>query len=284
MSVETNYPFTNPLNYTYNIDEIGISGGEQKLKDRRPPDATFYISYASNINANWGDGVLTGIPVGGASVSDGKLDLSYADNRYVDYSAIDNADVQQVGCVRFKYTPNYIGFPSFVTSLHLFTIAKDNEDLKNLITVSHLNTGQLNIEIRDSAGTIIIQQDLGAWSPVIGIPYEFELNFDITAGATRLFVEGVQFGATQTFTGTRDSNIGLFRVGSNYVPSRISNFKVEDVLIFSSVQHTTDYTPDWSNIYLTIYNIDNPLTIYKPIIRTDELISLVETSTKTGND
>jgi hypothetical protein len=86
-------------------------GGKAQQKDQRPADATFGANYNSNINGNWGDGVLIGTPVGGASVLGGKLDLAHNDVRYVDYDADLNADSQQTGCIRFKVTPNYTGGP-----------------------------------------------------------------------------------------------------------------------------------------------------------------------------
>lgn len=288
MSINITYPYTEDLNYTFDSDKIEIINGKAQLKlqqddvdfnedfaddidfiydntkaeftgglvrqkDQRPSNATFYASFTNNINGSWGNGILTGTAIGGASVSGGKLDLSFADVRYVNYNADLNADSQQVGCVRFRWIPDYSGYPSFVTSLHPFSISKDNNDIKNLITVSHLNTGQINLSIYNSAGIAIINQDLGLWGPNSGTTYEFELNWDITSGATRLFLNGTQFGATQTATGIRDSNIGLFRVGSNYTATRISEFKIEDILIFSTVQHTSDYTPDWTGIKEYIY-------------------------------
>lgn len=282
MSLSLNYPFTNPSNYTYNTDEITITGTASKLKDQRPPDSTFYVNYNTDVNGNWGNGVLTGSPVGGAGVLSGRLYLAFNDSRHVNYDAIANADSIQTGCIRLRYIPIYNGAPP--SSFHMFSIGKADSDLKNVITLAHFNTGQLNLGIFDKDGIGIIQQNLGAWSVSNGTSYEIELNWNLTDGATRVFVNGIQFGATQTQTGTRDSNIGLFRVGNNYDATKISNFSINDIIIYSTVQHTANYTPDWSNIPETIYLKTNPETIYNAQFRTDSLESFVETSTKTGND
>jgi hypothetical protein len=79
------------------------------------------------------------------------------------------------------------------------------------------------------------------------LQYEFELNWDITAGASRLFVNGKQFGATITATGVRNSSIGLLRVGGGYDSTSplASNFGIEKLIIFNTVQNTADYTPGY---------------------------------------
>jgi hypothetical protein len=283
MSVETNYTFTNSSNYTFDVDEIQVAAGQQELKDRRPPNSTFYANY-STINGNWGEGVLTGTPTGGAGVIAGRLFLALGTVRYVDYDANLNADSQQVGCVRInEVRPNYNGIPA--TTQNFLTISKAHGDNDNAVWIKHLSgTGNLNTQIRDATGGIIASITWGAWSPVSGTPYDIELNWDITTGATRLFINGVQFGATNVATGTRDANIGLFRIGSDINGADTSNFTMEGILIFSTVQHTSNYTPDWSDIPATIYNITNPTTTYNAIIRMDGLCSITETAVKTGSD
>jgi hypothetical protein len=69
-----------------------------------------------------------------------------------------------------------------------------------------------------------------------------ELNYDITNGATRVFINGKQLGDTQTDTGTRDSSIGLLRLGADVSASSIvANALFSDLLVFDAVQHTEDF-------------------------------------------
>lgn len=222
-----------------------ISGGKLTQIDQRPADATFYASYSSSINGNWGDGVLTGTPVGGASISGGKLDLAHNDVRYVDHDADLNADSQQTGCFRFRVTPNYSGAPATNQVYMRIDEAAGNTD--NGIIIFHTSLGELAFIIRNSGGGTIADQRT-AWVPVAGTEYEIELNYDITGGANRIFVDGVQLGGTDTSSGVRDSSIGLLRVGSNVDGTVTSNFKIRNLLIFSTVQHTANYTPDWTSI------------------------------------
>jgi len=58
-----------------------------------------------------------------------------------------------------------------------------------------------------------------------------------------LFIDGTQFGSTLSNTGTRSADIGLLRIGENVSPTSLSDFLADDLQIFSTVQHTSDYTP-----------------------------------------
>ena len=278
MSETLNCPFDDPLKYSYTTNEIEISGGKAKLKlqqadidftedfeddtghtydsnksefvsgknqqkDQKQTGATFGATYTNNINGNWGDGVLTGTAVGGASVSGGKLDLTGGGVKYVDYDANLNADSQQIGCVRLKYTPNYTGFPP--TDYPVFSILKANGSTNNIIMLRHETGGVWKIFIEDFTGSNIMSASLPSWSATSGIEVELELNWDLTTGATRFFINGIQWGTTQTDTGTRDENITVLRIGSNYNGVQVINAYIDDVLIFPTVQHTTNYTPGY---------------------------------------
>lgn len=284
MAIELNYPFTAPSNYTFDSDKIEISSGLVKLKlqqddvdftedfaddtdftydfdlvefssgqvqqkDTRPANSTFYASYTNNVNGNWGNGLLIGSPIGGASVSGGKLDLAHSDVRYVDYDADGNADSQQTGCIRFKLTTNYSGNPGSIQSFVI--ISKTDGDATNAIKIFQSST-LLFVTINNNVGGTIVS-NAETWNPVIDTEYEIELNWDITTGETRLFVDGVQLGSTLTDTGIRSSDIGLLRAGADTGGSNSSNFFINDLIVFDTVQHTSNYTPDWSNIYETIY-------------------------------
>lgn len=281
MSIELVYPFTTPANYTFDSDVIEVTGGKAKLKDQRPADATFHANYNADINGNWGDGTLAGTPVGGAAVVDSKLDLAHDDVRYVDYDADLNADSQQTGCIRCKVTPNYSGTP---TSTQIFCrIDKANGDTANEVLLAHKDDGSLLVRIKDSADADIINASMGAWSPVLGTEYEFELNYDIATGATRLFIDGTQFGSTKTDTGTRDANIGLVRIGANITGTTTSNFLFDDLIVFSTVQHIADYTPGQS-IPSTVYSTTDPQLVCNATFRHEGLEGFAETKTVAGSD
>ena len=269
-------PYTTEANYTFDSSVIEIIEGIAKLKNLTPTNETFYASYNIDINGNRGLGVLTGTAVGGASVSGGKLDLAHGDVRYVSYDANQNADSQQTGCVRFKVIFNYNGSPS--TDNYLFSIMKDDEDGINSISLRHRTSGRIYAYIIDENNVLIGTTDLGYWYPILGQEYEFELNWDITLGEKRLFIDGILFSAKLSEFGTRSSDINLLRIGSNYSGATTSNFKIDDFQVFDTVQHTANYTP--VAIPETSYANDSP-TVYKTlgdsVANIEEFISFAET-------
>ena len=203
MSLVTTWNFNTEGNYNYDSDKVEFVGGKAQLKDLTPANATFYAAYGSDINGNWGGGVLTGSGVGSPTVSGGKLDLKGGGVKYVDYDADLNADSQQVGCIRMRIAPNYTGAPAANRAICVITRA-DAQD-ENQIFIDHQVTGNLRLRVWDGSG---IQQIVwtAAWSPTSGQTYEIELNWDFTTGATRIFIDGVQLGTTIATTMTRSSD------------------------------------------------------------------------------
>ena len=272
-------PYTTPANYQYNSDKIEVDSGLAKLKNLTPTNETFYANYNSNINGSRGLGVLIGTAVGGASVNGGKLDLSYNDKRYVNYDANLNADSEQVGCIRFKITPAYSDAPT--TDRWFFCVCKAHNDIKNTIQLRHSNSGAyLRLHVYDKDGNFVGGHLFGQFLPVAGTEYEIEVNWDFTTGASRLFINGAQNGSTCISTCLRDSNIGLLRIGTDYDAGNYtySQFKIDDFQVFSTVQHTANYTP--VAIPENPYTDDSP-TIYKTlgdsVANIEEFIAFSET-------
>lgn len=232
----------------YEFDEVStdkILLTARKVQDSTigaAEDLSFFASYGLSVNGNFGLGVLTGTPVGGASISGGRLDLKGGTVQYVDYSANLNADSIQQGAVEFDFYPDYNGSPS--TNITLFTISEAAGNNDNAVALQHRGSGDFRMIVRDSGGTLIVGGNIGVFTAVLGQKYVVSLNWDITTGATRLFVDGVQKGATNITTGTRDGNIGLIRVGSSETASSSPEFEIANFVVFSEVQHTADYTPE----------------------------------------
>lgn len=232
--------FSSSAGFTFDSAKAEFGGGVVRQKDQRPANATFYASYLSGIDGNWGSGVLTGTASGGADVSGGFLDLTGGILKYVAYAAAGNASSQQTGCVRIRVKPNYTGSPLANQEFWLITSAIGGTS--NGIQFLHKSTGQITVVIRDPSGNANINYDLGAWAPTSGTVYELELNWDITTGASRVFIDGVQFGDTMPDTETRTITTGDFAIGTNGF-GLVPNFYVADVAVFSTVQHTANYTP-----------------------------------------
>jgi len=282
MTTQVQYPFTTPSNYSLSdSNKIEVSGGFLQLKNLTPNSSTCGATYTNDINLSWGEGVLTGTAFGGAAVSGGELDLSFNDVRYMSYDAIQNADSQQVGCIRWKMTPNYSGTPTNNVGILMISAANVN---KNRIMLSqNAADPQMKIIFKDEDAATPVNTSFGDWNPTASQKYRFELNFDVTLGEIRLFIEGNQFGATITNTFIRSSDITKFYIGTNHDASLESNCKFDDVEYFSTVQHVANFDPDYT-VPETRYAIDNPYADTNYTFKATEINSITSAETIAGSD
>ena len=238
-----NQPFTSDTGFTYDSAKAEFTAGIVRQKDQRPANATFGATYTSSVNGNWGDGTLTGTAIDGATITGNRLDLTNGLSTCVTYTAVGNADSQQTGCVRFKYTPNYSGTPA--ASVSLFAIAENSGSDNNLIQILKVNNPTNYLRIRDNTGSYITNVSF-AWAVTSGVTYEVELNWDITTGLTELYIDGTRV-VQDTSTGTRNSSIGQFVVGGAKDASSSARGYIEDLVVFNAVQHTgASYTPGYT--------------------------------------
>jgi hypothetical protein len=275
MSHSTTIAYDVPANFTYDTSLLEIVASVARLKSQIPTGATFGATFTSSINASWSTGTGTGTATGGAAVAGGKLDCKGGTVKYVSYDDSASFPSTQVGCFKFKYTPNYGGAP--VNNRALFDNFTALGTPNNSISIVHQLTGNLRIEIYNSSGSSIFSGNLASFNPVSGTEYEFELNFDFTSGATRLFINGVQQGSTIIATGTR-SAAAKFRIGSDR-NAVASDGEYNDLIIFSTVQHTANYTPGYS-LSETEYSTAKPPIIVNSGTELDDLDSFAESATK----
>jgi hypothetical protein len=163
-------------------------------------------------------------------------DLIYSGNTSV-------GTMTQTGCISFWVLPGYFGTPS---SDQVFFYCGNSAVWTNGISIWHkTGTGNLEARIVDSSA---VQIDLlsAAWAPRDDQWYHLELNFDITAGSSKLFVDGAVH-ATATNTGTRTS-AGTTMMLGGYPPGGIgtNDFLLDELLMYNAVQHTTTFSPPTS--------------------------------------
>lgn len=210
-----------------------------------PANLLFDAEYnTSSLNATY---VSTGsaVPIatnGSPVVTSGKLDLTGSANKWVEYSNAAVTNATQTGTVRLLVTPNFTGLPSSPQVLYSMG---SNNTFGNLLQIYYWTDGNIYFDFYNSTGGQIPNAGIFfAYSGVSGVAFELEFDWDITAGATRVFLNGVQQGSTVTTTGTRTGLtdqvfIGRFSTGS---PSANANFFITDVVVFSTVQHTSNFT------------------------------------------
>lgn len=231
--------FADDTDFTYNTSTAEFSGGQVQQKDQTPTNATFGATFTTDKNGNWGDGSLTTTLLGSAAISGGKLVCTTSGADGLSVPGIGNAAFTQTGCIRFKITPNYSGAPG--ANNYLFSTQGGN----NGMYLRHNSSGSLTLVVKNSSGESIINTTLGTWLPTAAQEYEFELNFDWAAGATRLFIDGIQNGSTVATVVSRDAS-STFYLGTYSSATGGADASYDDLMIFDAVQHTANYTPGYT--------------------------------------
>ena len=279
MSSPITRPYTTPSNYTYDDTKIEVSGGVAQLILNDNTGQTFdetynggdtgftydsnkaeYVDYHTNTtlgvnftvdeDGNFGSGVLTGT-LTTATISSGELDCTGGGVKYCTWPGLDNADHAQVGTIRFHYRPNYTTTGG--SNYALCANGKNGTNNSRLF-MYHDAADNIQLNIRNSSGVNIVNASLGSWTPTLDQRYEFLISYDLTAGATRVFIEGTQQGSTQTDTGTRSaSDLEIMVLGSDQSGGTSAKGKFDNLLVYDVVKYTANYTAG--------YNVPN----YSPI-------------------
>ena len=282
MAFENIYTFDNPDNFNFDSEKIEITD-KDKCRLRDINQSSFIVEYETDADpdADYSKGDPTGNLFGGATVSDGKLNLiSGVDQKYCQYSAILNADSQQKGAFRIGYVPNYAGYP--LANQEILIVVDSVSKSKNEIKIRHRPSGDLELNVKNYLGNVImINESFGLFSAVQGREYEIELNYDFDVGETRMFIDGILFGTRKYQTGVRNDEISLINLGSDPDGPNKSDFWISYFLAFEKVQHITNYTP---SPYAQSFNTDNPSVSPKSALSVSGILSFLDTIIESGND
>lgn len=193
-------------------------------------DVTFMVRYDTTKNASVFIDNQKATSVGSSSILNGKLDLTGATLKYVEYEADGNADSQQLGSIRIRVTPDYAGSPAADQTFVAISKAKDDAD--NLIEIFHTSAGNLGYQINDSSGSSIASGS-AAWSPTSGTEYELLFTYDLTTGDNDLYVDGSSH-ASDSGTGSRDAAIDYLVIGTDEAQNNNADFSVSYFAIYSA--------------------------------------------------
>lgn len=240
--------FSSDVGFTYDNTKVEFVGGVVRQKNLTPTNATFRASLNTYpFDGIWGNGVLTASLVGSPTVDaigkfGNSINLKGDTLKYLSYPALGNADSNQTGTIEFWYKPNYSGAP---TSQKTIVSIHKAGTVNNRIHVEHASSsGALQFRANDSGGGSIFSNNLATWSPTAGQWYHFSVNYDITTGASRVFVDGVQSGGTGTGTGTRALPTDAVLVfGTDEFTNTTSDGSYDDIIVYSTVQRTANFTP-----------------------------------------
>lgn len=275
MSLTHLIEFNSAPGFTFDTSVIEIAAGLARLK-QNPNGATFWANFGSGVDADYAAGSVTGTLTGGALVAGGLLDLRGA-TRFATWASASNFPNTQVGTIRLKVKPNYSGAPAMIQAW--FDAHKPTNESR--LALYHSSDSTLHLAAWDSAG-VLSDIDFGGWSPVAGQTYEIELNYDFTAGATRVFIDGVQFGTTKANTLTRLNEVLTIKVGNLRDGEGEANFQLDSIVIFPVVKHTAAYTAP--SAPETLYATSNPTIAPTTGINLDGLDGFSQVAAISGSD
>lgn len=236
--------FTSSTGFTYDATKAEFTGGLVRQKNQKPSNALFGATFTTDQNGSWGSGNLTCILNASAVVSGGVLDMNATPNAANALKIPEAGNfLTSQGAIKFKLTPYYSGAPSGTS--FSFLSAGTTGTQNNFMKLYHYTGGNIYLFIKDSSGANVATGSLGAWSPVSGTTYEIELNIDLVGGTHSLFINGVLLGS---ISGTGTRGVGTHVVLGNDLSTYTESHpcKIDDVEIFSSVQHTSGYTPGYT--------------------------------------
>lgn len=228
--------FTSASGFTYNPALTQIAGGVLSQINQAAANLLVYASWTSLLNANYGTGSLAVTSFEGAAIAAGVLNLTGSVQKHISLSPA--YSILQQGTIAFQVIPNYTGAPG--ANQIFFNMSSS---AANAAVFYHMPSGQLHLTIYSSTSTSIVNANLGAWSPVSGTTYTFVVQIDTLTGASKVFINGVQFGGTQVGTGAR-TQADTFFIGADSVPADgNSNFSIKSLAVYSAVVTPGSATP-----------------------------------------
>jgi hypothetical protein len=250
---------------TYNSGETTteistLNGG---ITMRNPPNYAMFLN-GKTINATFTKSTYGGVCTtsGNVALTSGYIWLNESANvnssiRYNSGSLVDSG---LTGSVSFymKTDVNYSNPPTnTVTLAHLYG-SSANADI---IKLYHFTSGYLKLQCTDVTRAVLFDVNLATFSPIAGTEYFISIDWDLTNGSTKVFINGTQFGSTITAVGARDRG----RYISVACPSTAS-FGITFFRIFNDLTYTSPYTPPTKTNYnLVEFPYDGGIKIHNSI-------------------
>lgn len=240
---EFSQDFSSDAGFTYDSNLVEFVAGLLRQKDQAPANASIAATYNSSLDASWNkEGALTANLNGLPTLSSGRLSclgvqgLSYP------------TTTKPIGAVKFKYTPNYSGAPA--GNINLLTL-RESSGNSNRIALTHSPSGDnFRLTLNNATGAAIYSaQTIGGSSVNLSsaVQYEFELNWDNVLGVVRLFINGALHGTLNPGAFTfANGNASVISIGADTSIYNTADAFFDDVILFSTVQHTSVYTPGYS--------------------------------------
>lgn len=220
-----------------------FTGGVVRQKDFRPAGLLAYYAWTaalggSGLDGNYGTtSVGVAVASGSPAVAGGFLDLTGASHKAVALANAATYAPVNVATIAFRYKAAYSGAPAAIT--YLVASGDGIANLVNYFALRHEATGHLFIEVYGSNGVgigTLGNKDYGAIAFTAGTTYEIVVQLDITSGATKLFIDSVQIGATDTSTGARTAQTSLYVGDEPYAANSIgANFSIKQLSFYDQL-------------------------------------------------
>lgn len=155
------------------------------------------------------------------------------------------------GTIRFKYTSKDAG--AVPANRHLVWLVSPAGDfglglfggVDEIQLQIQENSTTIRLKIENTGGPLTVNLTT-SFSAVANKQYEMELSWDYPAGKMYFFIDGELTGGEITVpVGTRSAAEGSMRCGHEGTGvSSPGEFYLDDITVFSSVQHTSNFTPE----------------------------------------
>jgi len=238
--------FSSDVGFTYDNTKVEFVGGVMRQKDQTPTNSILGGKFSSTKNLNWfkNGASTTGIETGTTTLTGGKLNCLDFGNNSMRFTDASIGNLGDIGTLKFKYTPNYSGTPA--QNVNMVEMSPPSGTNSTML-IFHSSTGTVRLTAYTSVGTAKhAAVAFGAvWSPVAGTEYEIELDWDTVAGQVRLFINGVLQGSMVVSSYARGTSATRIFVGAG-TTYPVANGSFSDVVCFSTVQHTSGYTPGYT--------------------------------------
>lgn len=250
--------FSSATGFTYDAAKAEFVAGAVQQKDQTPAGSLLGATYTTTRNASWfkSGGNVTATLLGTPGLTGGELICATNASTGVYYQDALIGALGTVGTIRVKYKPSYTGAPPQNTNIFSLVNPSNNNDR---ILLTHSPSGNtVRVTVSNNVGTAVhTAVAIGAaWNPTAGQIYEIEMGWNSVSGGIYLFINGVLHGNLAT-TWTRGTSATRFNVGATANTYNICNADYADALVFTTLQHTTTYTPSVVPVPETIYAATN---------------------------
>lgn len=269
MSITITFPFDNPTNYTYDPNEVEITGGNCLLKlidlpglnfnqpfttdtgfvydsalaeftgglvqqkDQRPTNSLIGSTFTSSLDGNWGaSGVSLNHTANGTPfLTGGKVQCYGANGIFYDDSQFGALAGDWVA--KFEYIPNYTTGPA--TNVNIFAISQAAGTTDQVVIFNSPSGNNLRITANGlSASTF------GSWTPTAGQAYVFEII--CISNQVSLYVDNVQIGTAKTITPGQGTSSDRVWLGAYTGVYNLADGEFDNFILYSATAQTDVYT------------------------------------------